>query len=156
MEVKRNLNNIQRKMLDEIYTEQFEKRQKIIKDEREAGLNALKEKCLKSFKTNKEVKKMLEAGKVYFELQEKLTPEMDLKGICLTQRANKMPSLEVRNRYYGHDRKEFPEVTEYEAESTRIDLRLSEKKREMRAKIYGVSASYEEVDEEIKELLKDI
>lgn len=156
MEVKKNLNNVQRKMLDTIYLEQFEKREKVIKDERQAGLDKLNEKCLKSFKADKEVKKMLEAGKVYFELQEKLTPKMDAQGVSLTQRMSKTPNLEVRSRFYGYERKEFPEVTAYQEETTRIMLRLSEKKKEMRAMIYGVAASYEEVDKEIKELLKDI
>lgn len=156
MEVKKNLNNVQRKMLDTIYLEQFEKRERVIKDERQVGLNKLNEKCLKSFKQDKEVKKMLEAGKTFFELQEKLTPKMDGQGISLTQRMSKAPTLEVRSRFYGYERKEFPEVTEYQEETTRIELRLAEKKKEMRAKIYGVAASYEEVDGEIKELLKDI
>jgi hypothetical protein len=156
MEVKKNLNNVQRKMLDEIYTEQFKKRERTISDERQAGLNQLQQKCLKGFKQDKEVKKMLEVGKAFYELQEKLSPKMDASGISLNRRIGKVPQLEICNRYYGYDRKEFPEVTVYQSETTRIELRLAEKKKEMRAKIYGVSASYEDVDAEIKELLKDI
>ena len=156
MEVKKNLNNVQRKMLDTIYLEQFDKRERAILDEREAGLKKLNDKCLKTFKQDKDVKKMLEAGKLFYELHRKLQGKMDEKGVSLNRSVDKEPELSVRTRYYGYDRQEFPEVTEYQDETTRIKLALAEKKKEMRAKIYGVSASYEEVDKEIKELLKDI
>lgn len=156
MEVKKNLNNVQRKMLDTIYMEQFEKRERVILDERRAGLEKLTEKCLKNFKADKEVKKMLEAGKTFYELSQKLAGKMTDSGVNLDQTVSREPKLTARNRYYGYERKEFPEITSYQDETTRIELRLAEKKKEMRAKIYGVAASYEDVDAEIKELLKDI
>lgn len=156
MEVKKNLNNVQRKMLDQIYTEQFEKRAKLITQERADGLQKLTAKCLKTFLSDKEVKKMMEAGKQFYEMSRKLESKMDESGVYLNNSISKEPSLSVRSRYYGDSRNEFPEVEAYQAKTREIELSLGEKKKEMRAKIYGVAASYEEVDQEIKELLKDV
>lgn len=155
MEVKKNLNNVQRKMLDTIYTEQFDKRAAVMADERKAGLDALTKKCLKTFASRKDVKKMMDAQKAFYESYKKLEKEMDNNGISLSNSVYDH-ELVIRNRYYGYERKEFPEIVAYQAATTAQELKLAEKKKEMRAKIYGVAASYEEVDQEIKELLKDI
>ena len=155
MEVKKNLNNVQRKMLDEIYTEQFTKRERAIRDERETGLKKLQVKLLANLSKDKEVKKMLEAGKAFYQAQEKLRSTLGSQNVALTYTLSGEPNLQVSYRYGGVGQ-DFPEVEEYNTRTREIELNLAEKKKEMRAKIYGVSASYEEVDKEIKELLKDI
>jgi len=155
MEVKKNLNGMQRKMLDEIYTEQFKKREKTILDERERGKSILTDKLLKEFAKDKEVKAYLEAGKKFFELAQKLKPKFDKNGVSTSDYITKVPALSVYCGY-RNDYKVFPELNIYSEETIRIEGVLAEKKREMRAKIYGVEASYEEVDKEIKELLKDV
>lgn len=158
MEVKKNLNNVQRKMLDEIYTEQFKKRESAILNDRVAGLKKLESSLLKKLLGDKDVKKMLEAGKTFYEMEAKLRNELRELNVSVTENVSNEPTLRIGTRYYSNAGAvdEFPEVTEYNKETRRIELTLSEKKKEMRAKIYGVAASYEDVDKEIKDMLKDI
>lgn len=156
METKKNLNTIQRKMLDEIYKEQFEKRERVIKQQREDGLADLKKKLLKKVATEKDVKKMLEAGKTFYQMKEQLASTLSEKGISVDGYLSKEPKLEMNGRYYSSSAGEMEELTAYRDETTRIEMILAEKKREMRAKIYGVAASYEEVDKDISELLKSV
>lgn len=155
MEVKKNLNTIQRKMLDEIYSEQFKKRESLILLERSTGRKKLEAKLLKDLVKTPEVKKMLEAGKTFYELSVKLMAELRDINVSVTNKPSSLPELTIGG-YYGGQVGEFPEVEEYEKETRRISMTLSEKKKEMRAKIYGVAASYEDVDAEIKELLKGV
>lgn len=154
MEVKKNLNNIQRKMLDQIYTEQFDKRSKAILQDREKGLAELQTKLIKQTLKNKDVKKMIEAGVAFYRLRNELSSTLAESGISVEGYLSREPYLTIHGGYRTTN--EFPEITEYKAKTREIELNLSEKKKEMRAKIYGVAASYEEVDSEIKELLKDI
>lgn len=158
MEVKKNLNNVQRKMLDEIYMEQFKKRESAILAERSAGLKQLQSKLLKDLATEKpEIKEMLEAGKTFYELELKLRPELRELNVCVDNYLSNLPELRIGVRYSnGGNLGEFPEVEAYHKETRRIELSLAEKKKEMRAKIYGLATTYEEVDEEVKELLKNI
>lgn len=155
MEVKKNLNNVQRKMLDEIYTEQFKKRERQIIDERNQGFGPVVEKALKEFAKDKDVKNMLEAGKKFYELQTKLDDKLRKSGVGVEYTLSGVPRL--KNGYrYSNEYESLPAIQEYKNETARIEQRLAELKREMRAKIYGVSATYEEVDSEIKELLKGL
>lgn len=157
MEAKKNLNNIQRKILDEIYTEQFDKREKFILDNREQELGKLQEKNLKVFAADKEIKKMVGAGELYFEMVRKLREKMESKNVTIGETLSTCPKLGVKTYFYGRSEdKDFPEVARHKKETRAIALTLGEKRKEMRAKIYGVSASYEEVDAEIKEILKDV
>lgn len=156
MEVKKNLNGTQRKMLDEIYSIQFEKRANIIREQRKAGLDKLTTQSLRKFSGNKDIKKLLELGKQYYELSQKLGNDFSDNGVQLTQTLNSVPHIEIRGRYYGSGYGQFPEVEAYSKETQDIELELGEKKREMRAKIYGVAASYEEVDSDIKSLLATV
>jgi hypothetical protein len=154
MEVKKNLNNVQRKMLDEIYMEQFKKRESIILNDRAIGLKKLTQELLKGLLKDKEIKKMMEAGQTFYELELKLRGQLKELNVEVSGRIHTEPELQI-NRYSGAIN-EFKEVVDYNKETQRITLVLSEKKKEMRAKIYGVAASYEEVDQEIKELLQGI
>jgi len=153
MEVKKNLNNVQRKMLDEIYTEQFQKRANLITVDREAGRRLLQTQLLTKEASNKKVKEMLEAGKKFFLLEQELRTELAANGVAVNPTLSRQPELSI-NQYRSDG--QYKELEDYQKATNAIELALSEKKKEMRAKIYGVAASYEDVDAEIKELLKDI
>lgn len=155
MEVKKNLNQEQRKLLDKMYTEAFDKREKVIMDEREAGLKKVADKCLKEFASLKDVKKMMDASKEFYTLFKKLEKTMDESGVTISGSVYDH-ELSIRNRYYGYDRKEFPAVQAYQDETTKLKMQLLEKRTEMRAKIIGINATYEEVETDIKELLKSL
>lgn len=152
MDTKKNLNNVQRKMLDEIYREQFDKKANLIRQERQAGYAKLQAQLLAKEAQNGDVKEMLLHAEAFYLMYEKLKPQLAAKGVSVDCTLNRVPQLIVDR--WG-DKGKYPELEEYQAETNRIEVDLGEKKKLMRAKIYGVAASYEEVDKEISELLKD-
>lgn len=155
MEVKKNLNNIQRKMLDEIYSEQFKAIERESEQKRAKEKAKLEEKLLKDFAKNKDVKAYLEAGKKFFELAQKLKPEFEKNGVRSSDYISRPPVLSVEYGY-RNDYKVFKELEAFNEETLRIDSTFAQRKREMRAKIYGLNTTYEEAEAEIKELLKDL
>jgi hypothetical protein len=155
MEVKKNLNTVQRKMLDEIYTKQFNVREEAINKEREIERQKLEAKVLKDFKKDKDVKKYLEAGKAFYDLRKKLDSKLQENGIGVTEYVSNVPDLKL-SYGYSNNYQQVPELLEFNDESYRIKQTLTDRKLEMRAKIYGLNASYEEVEADIKALFKDL
>lgn len=155
MEAKKNLNNVQRKMLDEIYSEQFKAIEQATNNQRTKDRQKLEAKLLKDFAKNKDVKAYLEAGKKFFELAQKLKPVFNEKGVNTSDYISKAPELSV-NYGWRNEYKTFPELEKFNEETIRIEGLFAQRKREMRAKIYGLNTTYEEAEAEIKELLKDI
>lgn len=155
MEVKKNLNNVQRKMLDEIYSEQFKAVESAKTNERSKERQKLEAKLLKDFAKNKDVKTYLEAGKKFFELAQKLRSEFDKNGVRTSDYISKPPVLTVEYGY-RNDQKVFSELEKFNDETLRLQGVFAQRKREMRAKIYGLNTTYEEAEAEIKELLKDL
>lgn len=154
METKKNLNNVQRKMLDEIYTEQFKKKADIILEERRAGYVKLQAALLAKESKNKEVKAMLDAGTKFYELENKLHDQLISNGVTVDYRLSNAPKLSVTSSYRSEGR--YAELEAYQSETYRIEIALGEKKKLMRAKIYGVASSYEEIEKDISEILKDV
>ncbi len=156
METKKGLNATQRKMLDEIYTEQFEKRAKVILSERGVGREKLQDKLVKEQLKDKEIKKFIEAGQTFYKMQNdpRFSEKLKTRGLSINTSIHSNPKVSISTSYYNTY--ELPELEKYNERTREIEQQLSEKKKEMRAKIYGVEASYEEVDKEIKALLKDI
>lgn len=156
MEVKKNLNNTQRKILDEVYTQQFDTIARQVQSTRASGLADVQTKVVKKLLKDKEIKKMLDAGATFFALSRKLESKLDGEGVHVDNRLNNEPSLVFGRRGWSSVVGTAPEIKEYQTETARIELALAEKKKEMRAKIWGTSVSYEEADAEIKALLKDL
>lgn len=153
MQPKKNLNGIQRKMLDEIYSEEFKKKSEVILEARRVEYAKLQASLLAKESKSRDVKAMLDAGMKFYELSQKLKPELAAKGVYVENYTSGVPRLSVNS--YRADGK-YPELEAHQNETYKVESALASKKREMRAKIYGVDASYEVVDAEIKELLKDI
>lgn len=156
MEVKKNLNNQQRKILDSVYTEQFDKVQQAMRDERAKGLAKVQTEVIKRLLKDKDVKKMMDAAATMHQLHRKLQKKLDGEGVYVDNMPSNETYLKFGRRYYFADCGTAPEVEEYEKKTREIELQFAEKKKEMRAKIWGASVTYEEAEAEIKELLKDI
>lgn len=157
MEAKKDLNNTQRKMLDEIYTEQFKKKERKILDDRQIGLRKVREKVLKDEAKSKNIKAILDAGNTFTKLVAKHTEELKAKGLKISNlpyRDEGKFELELKDRY--NDDIEHPDIVAYKEETWVIEENLAKVKKEMRAKIYGLNTTYEEVDKEIGEILKGI
>lgn len=151
MEKKTGLNNVQRKMLDEIYSEQFEKKKGAILGKREVEYKILADKVLAEEAKKAPLKEMLTAISVAFKLTEKNSEYMKLHGLNLDNRVYEN-KLEI-NTYgsYNH-----PSLEKHKVETRRIDQELAEKKKEMRARIYGMDTTYTEVEKEIGRLIAGI
>ena len=155
MEVKKNLNNVQRKMLDEIYSEQFKSIRREVLDKREKEYHLLEAKELKAFAKDKDVKAYLEAGKKFYELRKKLEPKFQENGIGTNEYISNIPELKT-SYGYGTGYNRLPALEAHKDETSRLESLFDQRKREMRAKIYGLNATYEEAEAELKELLKDL
>lgn len=155
MEVKKNLNNVQRKMLDEIYSEQFRAIESASEAKRNKERQKLVEKLLKDFSKDKDVKAYLEAGRKFFELAQKLKPQFEKNGVRTSDYISKPPVLSIE---YGwrNENKVFKELEDFNEETLRVEGLFAQRKREMRAKIYGLNTTYEEAEAEIKVLLQDL
>lgn len=155
MEAKKDLNNTQRKMLDEIYTEQFKKKEQKILQDRQDGYRKLQAKVLKDETKSKNIKAILDAAEKFTALYKKHSGELEEKGLKI----DNMPyrdeafSLKLADRY---DNNTHPTLLAYKEETYAIEENLAKVKKEMRAKIYGLNTTYEEVDKEIGEILKGI
>lgn len=153
MEAKKELNNAQRKMLDEIYCEQFDKISKPILGKRAEGLQKLKQEVLKEEIAKDPVKtslKMLNDATKYIKKHEEHYNKMGLK---LSSSLPTSFSLEFQ---YGWKAEQHPKIQKYLEETAKIELDLANKKKEIRSRIYGMSTTYEEVDAEIREYIKGI
>lgn len=156
MNPKTNLNNTQRKMLDEIYTDQFNVKERLIMAKRADGLRVLMTSLTKKERKSKDVKAILDAAN-------KLKGLMDAKHEGIRERGmeikgfrfEKEVSLELSSGYYNDYRK-HPEIVRYEEDTEAIKIDLAQKRKEIRARVYGLSASYEEADKEISNVLKGI
>jgi len=155
MEVKRNLNNVQRKMLDQIYTEQFSQKERAIIEKRDKGYETLKQQILESERKSPAVRAVLEAGKRYFELVEKNRPQLASKSLSITQTIHSLPQLEF-GYSYSRDGGVHPKLSAYSDETTRIRTELAQKKQEVRARIYGLATTFDEVKTEVEAIINTI
>jgi hypothetical protein len=156
MQPKSGLNNTQRKMLDEIYMEQFKKKERAIKQKREEGLSLLKEKIIKEESKSKDAKPILEAAKKLAQLVETHKDTMRERGVTVKGiRLDGNIEVDIHTHSYStyivH-----PKIEAYKEDTLNLELELAQKKKEIRALIYGLAATYEEADKEIAEVLKGI
>ena len=145
MEPKTNLNNTQRKMLDTIMSERIKKRVGSARNKRQDERNALVKAELSKAEKSKEVK---EVQKLYKELKVK-------------QEALKNKGIKVGTKYDGsfevslgssYDNNVPFAIAAFDKETEVLDEKISEATTEVRARIYGMDTSYDEVDKELKEM----
>lgn len=153
MEKKINLNNVQRKMLDEIYMEQFDTLARPILQERQDGLERLKTEVLKSELEKNPMKSVMEKIRVA-EMAVKAAGEyMQKNGLKIEDQnyRSKERILEL-NTYNGI---RHPKILRYEEETHKIEAKLAKKKKEIRARVYGLDATYEQVEKEVSRELAE-
>lgn len=152
MKVKTNLNNVQRKMLDEIYSKQFDELARPIMEERQRGLDKLTRKVLRDEQKKDPVKKVLKAWKEAVKLSKQYQTYFEDRGLSLSNSTYSEYELSFK-RYSNH---EHPEILKYQAETDRIHAELVNRKKEIRARIFGMETTFEDVDAEIKKYIADI
>jgi hypothetical protein len=155
MNAQKSLNNVRRKMLDEIYGNEFDKKANAILEQRNQDLEALKATVIKDESNRAAVKKVLRLGESFYEAVKAIQPELRELGLNLTNVPFNLnpPALEISGGYSSNT---HPALTAYRAGTNRIEMELTEKKRGMRARIYGVQATYEDIQRDIDEILRGV
>ena len=143
MEPKTNLNNTQRKMLDTIMSERINKKVSAYRETRQDARKKLVKSELEKAKKSKEVK---EVEKLYKDLIIKEQALKD-KGIKVSTKYDGSLEVSLGGRY--DDTAPLP-IEAFDIETRKMDERISEATTEVRARIYGMDTSYEEVDKELK------
>ena len=150
MKPKEGLTAVQRKMLDEIYMEQFEKKADEILHPRKVEFEKLKNEVIDFEYSKGPLKEMIKALEKGYELMEQHKTYFKDNNITLDNYAHK-PKLKFGYGYVSH-----PKLVAHEKKTREIEMDLATKKKEIRARIYGMSTSYDEVEKEISQFLSDI
>lgn len=154
MEAKKNLNNQQRKMLDEIYTEQFNIKEQAILDGRAVEYEDLKKSILEREANRRSTKAVIQAGKKFFELLEGYKEELDSRGFNIYQNYGvREIALRLNERYSATLNSE---LVAHQERTQAIRIELAQKKQIIRSAIYGTAISFDEVKAEIEAVLADI
>ena len=164
MEAKKGLNNTQRKILEEIYVDKLKSDLKAVKSkrqsERDAFIKSVIDEELKAASV-KRVKKALDNLVTTLEkdgwyLEERGIKVNGLPGYRddgdLSRRAAKI-QLELHSSYGERDN---PMIQDYDEETLMVQARYEAANREIRAKIWGLDTSYEEIEKEVQAVLNGI
>ncbi len=151
MDKKVGLNNVQRRMLDEIYTEQFDKVSSTILNRRREGYQALSRKVLKEEADKAPLKTALVKFAEAYKAAKHIEDYLSDNGLRLDNRIYEV-ELEV-STYSGNT---HPKLLKHSEETREIEIDLAKKKKEIRARIYGMDTTYEEVEKEISKEIASI
>ena len=145
MEPKTSLNNTQRKMLDTIFSERIQKKVQAYREKRSLERAKLAKSELEKAEKSKEVK---ELTKIYKDLKAR-KKALKEKGIKVSTSYDGSITVELGGRY--DDNAPFA-IEAFDAETRKTDEKINESTTTVRARIYGMDTSYDEVDKELKEM----
>lgn len=148
MEQKKNLNNTQRKMLDDLYLSRFNAKRRAVLDER-----ANQSKKLEAAIVVKEAKKyreLIRIGSKYFQLCKELRLQLENDGLELQSCLSSEPCLRLSS-YRG----QHPDMVEFRKATAVIEESFADKAALLRARIYGVDTSYTEIEADIEKALSE-
>lgn len=152
MEKKVGLNNTQRKMLDEVYMEQFDKIERASKEKRTREREVLSNKVL-AYELKTPLMKILmkSIGDAYtaFKKSEKYMKD---NGLSLE---NNPHESELRIGR-GWNSLVHPDMRKFDDETSRIEEDFAKSRKEIRARIYGMETTYAEVEGEIAKYIANI
>lgn len=148
MEPKKDLNNTQRKMLDEVYMEHFDAVAKRILNKRKDEYQKLEEELLKGAqkKYSKEISDFNKMCIKMTELSRKIYEESGFEIQADGYRSEIKYNFVIKFRSESR----HPKLQAHEEETDKIRLSLAQKKKEIRSRIYGLDMTYETIDSEIK------
>ncbi len=154
METKTGLNNTQRKMLDDVYMEQYRKIEQSVLDKRKAEIKVLYSAVIKKEKSKEPLKTAFKKIQEGIEAYRSIKAYLADNGMRLDSSLPTETELEIYNGYSSNA--PHPDVVEFDRKTEEIKQKLYEKRKEIRARIYGLSSTYEEVDAEIRAHLQDL
>lgn len=151
MKEKVGLNNVQRKMLDEIYTEQFDKIAGGILSLRTQEYEKLKLTVLRDERKKEPVKSILEHLESAEKLVEKHKNYFDDNGLRFDNTIHKNDVTISRYDSILH-----PKLKAYSDKTREIEIDLAKKRKEIRARVYGLNTTYAEVEKEVSAFIADL
>lgn len=152
MESKQNLNNTQRAMLDKIYTAELTDRANVIIKKRSIERPSIVEKALKAFSTTGDNAKLLKKTTEAYTLFQEMKNSLKEQGIYLTSGVDHEPKFGVLS--YADDKP--PLLKEFDDETVAIQGKLRRAQLEVRARIYGMTTTYEEVRQDLDNYLREL
>lgn len=138
-------------MLDEIYCEQFEKAVRPILLKRKEGYEALKVKVLKSELSKSPMKDVMKKLGDAYKAVKDVKDYMEENGLRLNNSLYEQELTIDSYRYLPN-----PTLSKYNDETNEIEQSLAKKKKEIRARIYGMDTTFEEVEREISKEIASI
>lgn len=157
MQPKKNLNNQQRKMLDEIYSEQFNAKKAVILNKRSEELSTLKLQVVDEVSNTRKAKALVEAGKRFYELLQTTGKELAEVGIHINEKVSGVPILGLQRYSYSSTvDATHPKLLAHQERTRQIEAELAEKKQLIRSAIYGMATDFNDVKAEIEAVLADI
>lgn len=147
------LNNVQRKMLDDIYMEQFDKIEREILEPIKRDFEKLKETVLREEIKKSPIKELYLALEKAHKLYKKNENYLNDNDMAFKEGYGykKEPVLEFGYGYVRH-----PKIVAFHKKAKEKELELANKRKEIRARIYGLNTTYEEVSKEISAYLSSI
>lgn len=153
MNPKTNLNNTQRKMLNQMYQKKLEMKIAEFRRMREDGKEALNEKVIADFvKANPSAQRMLDAHAEYRERYKELADKLREAGLEVGNLYDGTLTLRRRTHYYGDN--SLPAIAEYDEETNKKEAEMLNLRDEITLKIYGAEVSAKDIEKDINDLLK--
>ena len=155
MNPKTNLNNTQRKMLNQMYQKKLDVKIAEFKRMREEGKEALNKKVIADFvKANPSAQKMLDAYAEYRERYKELADKLREAGLETNTMYDGTLTIRHRSCYYVDE--SSPAIAEYDKETAKKESDMLNLRDEITLKIYGAEVTAKEVEKDINDLLKGL
>lgn len=156
MDAKKNLNNTQRKMLDEIYTKSIDNKISEFISSRNKELAELKRAELDKLSKNKNVKAFLDAVEKSRSLYANAIEIVKPLGFEFNVSYSIDRDTVRLQEQFGYRSKLPKFVNDFHAETERKVSELRRIKDEIRLRVYGSDATYASIEAEINALLKGV
>ena len=156
MEAKKDLNNTQRKVLEEIYCEQVTTMLKEYKHgrsaEREKFVIIVLDKIKKSSK-GKAVQGAIDKLNKAVKDAEQFFKEQGVNSYTFRN----VDDLEIKlDTSYRYDETKNPDIRAFDEETAFTEERYDKVRQEVRAKIWGMNTTYAEIEKEVKAVLESL
>ena len=153
MEVKKDLNNTQRKILEEIYIDRVIKAKRDYEQKRVKDRKILCDNLLKNFlktPSGKAIQKALNS----LQLAIKNADEEIEKNKLERRGLNTAFDVKMVLRSMPYDYDIHPDIKEFDLETNRRAEILNDIRNEVRAKVWGMDTSYQDIENEVQSLIR--
>ncbi len=161
MEAKKDLNNTQRKVLEEVYLEQLKEMHQQYRRDRRDERDKTKDEVLEKLKNKSEFKKLQKAIvnlREAFKDSDKLLAEegISLYGVEGYRETPSEKAAKIHLGWYSSDADTNKTMQLFDAVTQETERKFASAKNEIRAKIWGLDSSYADIEAEVSAVLASI